>query len=62
MLDVRLDIHNKFNNQSFINILKLSLINLSLVDDNFCKKCMTKVKLKILKESIYVKETENGNI
>ena len=55
MFNFRRDKHNKLNDQSFISMLKLPLINLSKVDNKFYKKCLTKIGLKILKEYLYVK-------
>ena len=58
MFNFRRDMHNKFNDQSFINMLKILLRNLLKFDDNFCKKRLTKGGLKILKKSMHVKGTE----
>ena len=49
---------NKLDDHSFMKIFKSSLNNLSNVDDNFCKKVLTKDELSVLKKSIFVQGME----
>ena len=58
MFQLRCDMCNKLDNHSFMKMFKSSLKNLSNIDDNFCKKVLTKDGLSALKKSIYVKGME----
>ena len=54
MFQLRRDMRNKLNDNSFMKKLKLSLKNLSNVDDNFWKKDSSKDALIALKKYIFM--------
>ena len=57
MFQLRHDMRNKLDDNSFKKMFKASLKNLSNVDENFCKKDA----LIALKKNIYVKGSEKRN-
>ena len=48
MFNFRRDMYNKFNDKSFIDMVKVSLRNLSKIAGNFSKRCLIKEGLKTL--------------